>query len=228
MTPAATARSAPDGTPGTTPAPEPAAEEPGPRNSADLPGPGNGGPGRPAGKPTLKLVLLGVACSAAWLTSVLVGGSLATGAEIHRIALAAHILALVLSFGAILVLDLVGLLWLLGRRDVHDTRRLESAAQPLIWAGLAILLISGAMLHPDLSSPPTQVKLVSILILMLNGLVLTQAMKELHLLPPGTLFTGMAAGLRARLIAALCISQACWWTSVLVGLLNSTLRRWTG
>ena len=115
---------------------------------------------------------------------------LAIGAEIHRIALAAHILALVLSFGAILVLDWVGLLWLLGRRDVHDTRRLESAAQPLIWAGLAILLISGAMLHPDLSSPPTQVKLVSILIL--------------------------------------CISQACWWTSVLVGLLNSTLRRWTG
>ncbi|UYY83637.1 hypothetical protein OIT41_19940 (plasmid) [Arthrobacter sp. YA7-1] len=51
-------------------------------------------------------------------------------------------------------------------------------------------------------------------------------MKQLHQLPPGTLFTKMAARLRARLIIAFCISQTCWWTSVLVGLLNSTLRRW--
>lgn len=186
------------------------------------------GPAGPTAKPTLKLMLLALLCSAGWLASVLVGGSLAPGPEIHRFALAAHILALVLSFGAILVLDWVGLLWLLGRRDVHDTRRLESAAQPLIWGGLAILLVSGAMLNPDLSSPPTQVKLVSILVLMLNGLVLTQAMKQLHQLPPGTLFTAMAAGLCARLIAALLISQMCWWTSVLVGLFNSSLRRWAG
>jgi len=216
MTAAVTGAGRPPGTDGT-----------GELNGTELPEPSISGPGRPTGKPTLKLVLLGVGCSAAWLASVLVGGFLDPGAVVHRVALAAHILALVLSFGAILVLDWVGLLWLLGRRDVHDTRRLESAAQPLIWGGLAILLISGALLHPDLSSPPTQIKLVSILVLMLNGLVLTRTVKQLHLLPPATLFTAMAAGLRTRLLAALCISQACWWTSVLVGLLNSTLRRWT-
>jgi hypothetical protein len=206
----------------------PASEGPGQPNGTEHPGPSISGPGRPTGKPTLKLVLLGLGCSAAWLASVLIGGFLDPGPAIHRTALAAHILALVLSFGAILVLDWVGLLWLLGRRDAHDTHRLDSAAQPLIWGGLAILLISGALLHPELSSPSTQTKLVSILVLMLNGLVLTQTMKQLHRLPPGTLFTAMAAGLRARLLAALCISQTCWWTSVLVGLLNSTLRRWTG
>lgn len=217
MTAAVTDAGRPPGTDGT-----------GELNGIEPPGPGTTGPGRQAGKPALKLVLLGVGCSAAWLASVLVGGFLDPGPVVHRIALAAHILALVLSFGAILVLDWVGLLWLRGRRDVHDTRRLESAAQPLIWGGLAILLSSGALLHPDLSSPPTQIKLVSILVLMLNGLVLTQTMKRLHVLPPETLFTAMAAGLRARLLAALCVSQACWWTSVLVGLLNSTLRRWAG
>ena len=194
----------------------------------ELPGPSISGPGRLPGRHVLNLVLLGLGCSAAWLASVLIGGFLDPGVQIHRVALAAHILALVLSFGAILVLDWVGLLWLLGRRDVHDTRRLDSAAQPLIWGGLAILLISGALLHPDISSPPTQIKLVSILVLMLNGLVLTQTMKQLHQLPPGTLFTAMAAGLRARLLVALCLSQTCWWTSVLVGLLKSTLRRGTG
>jgi hypothetical protein len=206
----------------------PGTEAPGPPNGTELPEPSITGPGRLTGRSALKLVLPAMGCSAAWLASVLIGGFLDPGVQIHRVALAAHILALVLSFGAILVLDWVGLLWLLGRRDVHDTRRLDSAAQPLIWGGLAILLISGALLHPDLSSPPTQIKLVSILVLMLNGLVLTKTMKQLHQLPPETLFTAMAAGLRARLLAALCISQTCWWTSVLVGLLNSTLRRWTG
>ncbi len=209
----------------TDPGLPPGTGEAGTPEGKEHPGPSISGP---AGKPTLKLVLLGLGCSAAWLASVLIGGYLDPGPAIHRIALAAHILALVLSFGAILVLDWVGLLWLLGRRDVHDTHRLDSAAQPLIWGGLAILLTSGALLHPELSSPPTQIKLVSILVLMLNGLVLNQTMKQLHRLPPGTMFTAMAAGLRARLLAALCISQTCWWTSVLVGLLNSTLRRWTG
>ncbi len=217
MTAAVTDAGLPPGTEGT-----------GQPKGTEHPGPGTIRPGGPTGQPTLKLVLLAVACSAAWLASVLIGGFLDPGPEIHGVALAVHILALVLAFGAILVLDWVGLLWLLGRRDVHDTRRLDSAAQPLIWGGLAILLVSGALLHPELSSPPTQIKLVSILVLMLNGLVLTRTMKQLHRLPPGTLFTAMAAGLRARLLAALCISQTCWWTSVLVGLFNSTLRRWTG
>jgi hypothetical protein len=29
-------------------------------------------------------------------------------------------------------------------------------------------------------------------------------------------------------MVALTVSQACWWTAVLIGLVNSTLRRWTG
>jgi len=38
----------------------------------------------------------------------------------------------------------------------------------------------------------------------------------------------MAARLRKHLTVALGISQGCWWLCVLVGLLNSTLRCWTG
>ena len=83
----------------------------------ELPGPSISGPGRLPGRHVLNLVLLGLGCSAAWLASVLIGGFLDPGVQIHRVALAAHILALVLSFGAILVLDWVGLLWLLGRRE---------------------------------------------------------------------------------------------------------------
>ncbi|MBT2596596.1 hypothetical protein J7I92_15350 [Arthrobacter sp. ISL-72] len=150
------------------------------------------------------------------------------GVDMHRVGLACHILALVLSFGAILVVDWVGFLWLLGKRDLHDTRRLETAAQPLIWGGLAVLLISGALIKPDVSNPLTQIKLLCVLLLMLNGIALAPTMKRLHALPAGTHFTAVAKSLRRRLLIALCISQGCWWTSILVGLLNSTLRRWAG
>ncbi|WAH95993.1 hypothetical protein [Arthrobacter sp. MMS18-M83] len=173
------------------------------------------------------LVLSGV-CTVAWAASVSAGALVDCGPDLHRAGLACHIIALVLSFGAILVVDWVGFLWLMGKRDIHDTRRLETAAQPLIWGGLAVLLVSGALIKPDITSPVTQVKLLCVLVLMLNGIALAPAMRRLHALPVGTHFKSVALRLRARLLVALCISQGCWWTAVLVGLLNSTLRRWAG
>lgn len=133
-----------------------------------------------------------------------------------------------LSFGSVLVVDWLGLLWLLGRRDLRESTRLEAAAKPLIWGGLALLLASGALIHPDLGKPVTAVKLGCVLLLMLNGLSIGPAMHQLLALPARTRFGEIGRVLQLRLLMALCISQACWWTSVLIGLLNSTARRWTG
>ncbi len=182
----------------------------------------------PAGRPVITTVLMALLCTIGWLASVVAGGLVDCGPMVHRLALAGHILALVLSFGAIIVVDWVGFLWLLGRRDIHDTSRIESAAQPLIWCGLAALLVTGSLIDPDLGNPMTQFKLGCVLVLMLNGIALAPTMKRLHALPRGTLFSAMAGPLRRHLLIALCISQGCWWACVLVGLLNSTLRRWTG
>lgn len=175
-----------------------------------------------------KAGVLGGVCTAAWAASVSAGALVDCGPDLHRIGLSCHIIALVPSFGAILIVDWVGFLWLLGKRDIHDTRRLEAAAQPLIWGGLAVLLVSGALIKPDVTSPVTQIKLLCVLVLMLNGIALAPAMRRIHALPVGTHFKSVAPRLRARLLVALCISQGCWWTAVLVGLLNSTLRRWAG
>ena len=173
-----------------------------------------------------RLVLLGMLCAAGWLASVLVGHYVDCGPEVHRIGLAFHILALVLSFGTVLVVDWLGLLWLLGKVEMHASGKLEAAAKPLIWGGLALLLISGALIDPDLTSLVTVVKLASVLILMLNGLSIAPAMQRLLALPPHTRFTELTRRLRLRLLIALTVSQTCWWTAVLIGLLNSTLRRW--
>ena len=58
-------------------------------------------------------------CVAGWSASVLVGHHLDTSQDVHRMGLCVHILALVVSFGAILVIDWIGLLWLLGKREIH-------------------------------------------------------------------------------------------------------------
>ncbi|MHA7289620.1 hypothetical protein ACX80V_08240 [Arthrobacter sp. MDT3-24] len=176
----------------------------------------------------VRLVLLGMLCTAGWLASVLVGHYVDCGPELHRVGLAVHILALVLSFGTILVVDWLGLLWLFGKVEMHASGKLEAAAKPLIWGGLALLLISGALIDPDLTSLVTVVKLASVLILMLNGLSIAPAMHRLLALPPGTRFSELTRRLRLRLMIALTVSQTCWWTAVLIGLINSTLRRWTG
>ncbi|MFC9350410.1 hypothetical protein [Arthrobacter sp. NPDC057013] len=178
--------------------------------------------------PRLRLVLLGVLCTAGWAASLLVGHFIDCGPELHRIGLAVHILALVLSFGTILVVDWLGLLWLLGKVQMHESGRLEAAAKPLIWGGLALLLVSGSLIDPDLTNPVTVIKLACVLALMLNGLSIAPAMHQLLALPACTRFGELGRRLRLRLMVALSISQACWWTAVLIGLVNSTLRRWAG
>lgn len=196
------------------------------------PGPPQTAPARPPASLTRcrrqRLVLLGMLCAAGWLASVLIGHYVDCGPELHRIGLAIHILALVLSFGTILVVDWLGLLWLLGKVEMHASGNLEAAAKPLIWGGLALLLISGALIDPDLTNVVTAVKLACVLILMLNGLSIAPTMHRLLALPPRTRFTDLTRRLRLRLMIALTVSQTCWWTAVLIGLLNSTLRRWTG
>ena len=176
----------------------------------------------------VRLVLLGGLCTAGWAASLLVGHYVECGPELHRIGLAVHILALVLSFGTILVVDWLGLLWLLGKVQMHESGKLEAAAKPLIWGGLALLLVSGALIDPDLTNPVTVIKLACVLVLMLNGLSIAPAMHQLLALPAHTRFGELGRRLRLRLMVALSISQACWWTAVLIGLINSTLRRWAG
>ncbi len=176
----------------------------------------------------VRFILLGILCTAGWAASLLVGHLVDCGPELHRVGLAIHILALVLSFGTILVVDWLGLLWLMHKVQMHESGKLEAAAKPLIWGGLALLLASGALIDPDLTNPVTVVKLVCVLVLMLNGLGIAPAMHQLLALPAQTRFGELGRRLRCRLIIALSISQACWWTAVLIGLITSTLRRWSG
>ncbi|TFB69593.1 hypothetical protein E3O06_14780 [Cryobacterium glaciale] len=60
------------------------------------------------------------------------------------------------------------------------------------------------------------------LVLMLNGILLIPLMRRLHLMPTTTRFQDLRAGQRAHLLLGLTISQTCWWTTIVVGFINSS------
>jgi len=168
--------------------------------------------------------LVAILCAVAvtvWLVSVLAGNSMRVEGLVHTYALIAHILAMVVSFGAILLVDWHGFLWLLGRRELAETIRLDGVATPLIWGGLAGLLASGAFLDPHLSSVMTDIKLAAVLVLTLNGILLIPLMRRLARLSPTASFRDLTVGQRFHMLSCLTVSQLCWWTAIVIGFINA-------
>jgi hypothetical protein len=168
--------------------------------------------------------LVGILCVAAfvtWSLAVMVGTSVTLQGPLHVLAVAAHILAMVLAFGAILLVDWHGFLWLIGKRELSETIRLDDAASPLIWVGITAMLFTGAFLSPHLNNPLTVIKLAAVLILILNGIMLIPLMRRLLVMPPTTTFGALTPGQRFHMLACLTISQVCWWTAIVIGFVNA-------
>lgn len=171
---------------------------------------------------TPRIALYAVAATTAWVLSVSIGAALQVAPGVAKIALIAHTISLVAAFGAVLLVDWVGFLWLISRRKLVETSRIESAAMPIIWGGLAGLLVTGALINPAMENPLTIIKVSAVLVLMLNGILLIPCMRRLNSMPPETRFGDVPTGMRAHLLLCLTISQTCWWTAMVVGFINST------
>jgi hypothetical protein len=118
-------------------------------------------------------------------------------------------------------LDWHGFLWLVGRRKLTETIRLDGAATPLIWGGLAGMLATGVLLSPHLDNAMTEVKLAAVLVLSLNGILLIPLMRRLVRQPDDAVFKDLSAGQRTHLLVGLVISQASWWTAITIGFINA-------
>jgi len=165
-------------------------------------------------------VLVAVAV-AVWALTVYLSTLMEVTSPVRFVALAAHILSMVAAFGAVLLVDWHGLLWLLGRRALSETVRLDGAATPLIWGGLAGMMLTGIFLEPNLGSPLTLLKLVAVLVLTVNGLMLIPLMRRLVRLSPLTSFSQLPVGQRLHMMLGATISQAAWWTAIIVGFINA-------
>jgi hypothetical protein len=156
---------------------------------------------RESERSTRRLVLvLSAAAAVAWLLSVTLSAAVHVDTVAHNFAVVLHVLSLVVAFGAIILVDWHGFLWLIGRRHLSEILRLDGAATPLIWGGLAGMLATGVFLNPHLSNPMTDVKLAAVLVLSLNGIMLIPLMRRLARLPSDASFEDLTVGQRTHLV----------------------------
>jgi hypothetical protein len=165
------------------------------------------------------MVVVGV-----WMAVIAVAWMIHAPWAVRRGALFLHLAALIAGFGAVLVADLHGVLWLIGRRRLGELMRVTSALQPVIWPGLIVLVASGVLLSPNLLLPRTLVKLVLVLVATLNGLWAHGLSRQLETQPPETTARTVDQRLLVKVMTAGAISQAAWWGATLIGFLATTSR----
>jgi len=133
-------------------------------------------------------------------------------ALVYSGALFVHLASLVVGFGAVLSVDWVALLWLVGRRDLAEVLNAADNVQVPIWTGYTGLVASGIALEPDLSAPFTIVKLALVVVIGWNGLLVSWLAPRLRV--------GSQRALTLSGMSAL-VSQLGWWGATVIGYVNA-------
>jgi hypothetical protein len=158
----------------------------------------------------------------AWVVAVALASVTHEPWPIRRGALFLHLGALIVGFGAVLVVDLHGVLWLIGQRRLGDLVKLSAALHPAIWGGLLVLVGSGLLLGPNLALPRTQIKLILVLVAALNGMWADHLSARLRAQPAGLTAAEVDQRLLLKVMGAGAISQTAWWGATLIGFLATT------
>jgi hypothetical protein len=169
----------------------------------------------PAGRAAL--VVSATAITIVWIAVTLTAPHLKVSTSVRDVALFVHLAGVVLGFGAVLTVDWFGLLWALRLRPLTALLQVAGGVHVPIWAGLATLMASGLLLHPDTSAARVKVKLVAVLVVAVNGLLAGRLHGRMSRTtqdqpPAALLVTGGVLTL---------ISQAGWWTATLIGFLSA-------
>lgn len=145
--------------------------------------------------------------------------------QVARVALFVHLVSMAIGFGAVIVIDVYGLLWLAGRRTLGQLVDLDTAAHIVIAVGVGGLLASGIALQPDLATPLARLKMLLVLVLMLNGLAAQRFLLRLQrTLPPDTGGARIPWAAFQRGLAAALVSQAAWWGALAIGFITTAAR----
>jgi hypothetical protein len=145
--------------------------------------------------------------------------------QVTRVALFIHLISMAIGFGAVVMVDVYGIMWLFGFRSLGDVVALATCAHTVIAFGVGGLLASGIALRPELDSPLAQFKMVLVLVLMLNGVAAQRALQGMRkALPPDTRGASIPWAGFQRVLAAALISQSTWWGSIAVGFITNANR----
>ena len=135
-----------------------------------------------------------------------------------------HLASIIVGLGAAVLLEVNGFLWTIGRESLDSLRRTERSVSALAWLGIFGLFASGAFLAPNLEDPLTALKMAAVLVVAMNGVAMTRLTAELRRLPSHVRFPSLPARLRLWCIWSALVSQAGWWTAVIIGMLNTAGR----
>ena len=182
-------------------------------------------PARPAPElgisvPKWMLLGTGLVLTDVWAMAVWFSSHWEFPPSVRTAALFVHLIALVVGFGSVLVVDWVGLMWLAGRRAFADVIRIADDLQPPIWVGLTGLLFSGVFLNAQLFVRMTWFKLLLVLLIMLNGLYAWVLHRRLTAL--GERAVPRPLLMRTTLVVA--VLQFAWWGATIIGFLSREAR----
>jgi hypothetical protein len=136
-----------------------------------------------------------------------------------QIAIFIHIISFIIGFGAVIVIDTFGLLWLLKKTKLATVNTVADVTEKLIWVGWFGLILSGTvlLLEKGFIDNLTWIKLFFVAMLGVNGLFLHSIKKSMERLgnpeelPKSIMFrTGLASS----------ISQLGWWGALTIGILH--------
>lgn len=145
--------------------------------------------------------------------------------QVARAALFIHLMSMAVGFGAVIMIDVYGLLWLFGQRTLSDVVGLASAGHGVIAFGVGGLLASGIALRPDLASPLARFKLLLVLALMLNGVAAQRTLHRMkHRLAPEVRGASIPWVGFQRVLAAALVSQSTWWGCIAIGFITNANR----
>jgi hypothetical protein len=145
--------------------------------------------------------------------------------QVSRIALFIHLISMAIGFGAVVMVDVYGIMWLFGFRSLGDIVALATCAHTVVALGVGGLLASGIALRPELDSTLAQFKMVLVLVLMLNGVAAQRTLQRMRkTLPPDTRGASIPWSSFQRVLAAALISQSTWWGSIAIGFVTNANR----
>ena len=158
-----------------------------------------------------------IAVCLGWSVMIVAAHGVRTGPVGHRTALVLHLLSLAVGFGTVLAVDACGLAVLAGRRTVAWMVRRSAHADAAIWAGFAGLGVSGVFLDPEFGNAATLLNLYAVLVVGLNGVYARTVRDRLPVLAADAGIQDLPRPLLRRALASGLVSQAAWWTSILIG-----------
>jgi hypothetical protein len=153
--------------------------------------------------------------------SLWLGSSLIPADWLHISMLFVHLASIIVGLGSAVFLEFNGLLWTIGRSTLADVRQTEQSVSALAWLGILGLFFSGAFLEPNLEDPLTVVKMAAVLVVAMNGVAMTRLTAELGRLPATIPFARVPRRVQLWCIWSALVSQAAWWTAVIIGMLNT-------